>query len=497
MIDSGAAIAIAVVAAAVFVVASVLNVRRHRLNIEEYLVARNSVRAPVATATLVASVLGAWILFSPAEAGTWAGIVALIGYGIGQAAPLAAFVLVGPRMRRLMPDGHSLTEYVWHRYGPAMYAFALAVIVFYMFIFLSAELTGIALAFNIVAGTPLGITAVIVGVLTVAYTAYGGIRASIFTDSIQFTIILPLLLLAFVVAVVELGGFGASLDPVRADNPQLLALDHRPGLEFGLTLIVAILAANMFHQGFWQRVYTVKDDRALRRGFAVAGATVVPVIIIAGLLGIMAVGKGLVGDDAPASVALFSLVQEVMPTWAVVGVLLLALVLVMSSLDTLLNGIASAVTSDLARFKPNFSGALLLRYSRLITIVLVLPAIVIASQGYSVLYLFLIADMVCAAAVFPVFWGLYSARFGGRAALASSVVGLVVGTLFFPTPEAPYLTGWIIDIDWATQLVVSFGLALGASTLVSLVLTVLSRQIGTARVYDYSQLKDQVRLIPE
>ena len=43
----------------------------------------------------------------------------------------------------------------------------------------------------------------------------------------------------------------------------------------------------------------------------------------------------------------------------------------------------------------------------------------------------------------------------------------------------------------------SFGLALGASTLMSLVLTVLSRQIGTARVYDYSQLKDRVRLIPE
>ena len=337
----------------------------------------------------------------------------------------------------------------------------------------------------------------IVGVLTVAYTAYGGIRASIFTDSIQFTIILPLLVLAFVVAVVKLGGFGAALDPVRADNPQLLALDHRPGLEFGLTLIVAILAANMFHQGFWQRVYTARDDRALRRGFGIAGATVVPVIVIAGLLGIMAVGKGLVGDDAPASVALFSLVENVMPAWAVVAVLLLALVLVMSSLDTLLNGIASAVTSDLARFKPDLSGTLLLRYSRAITVVLVVPAILIASQGYSVLYLFLIADMVCAAAVFPVFWGLYSPRFGGRAALASSVVGLVVGTLFFPTPEAPYLTGWIIDIDWATQLVVSFGLALGASTLVSLVLTVLSRQIGTARVYDYSQLKDQVRLIPE
>ena len=497
MVDSGVAIAIAVLTAGLFVAAGVLKVMRRSLTVEEYLVARNSAGSSLATATLVASVIGAWILFSPAETGTWAGLIALIGYGIGQAAPLAAFVVLGPRMRRLMPNGHSLTEYVWHRYGRSMYVFTLGIIVFYMFVFLSAELTGISLAFELVAGTSAGITAAIVGLLTVAYTAYGGIRASIFTDSIQFTIILPLLLLAFVVAIVELGGFGSALDSVRADSPQLLSLTHGAGIEFGITLVIAILAANMFHQGFWQRVYTVRDERALRRGFAVAGAIVVPVIVIAGFLGILAVGKGLVGEDAPASVALFSLVVEVMPTWAAVGVLLLALVLVMSSMDTLLNGIASAVTSDLARFKPDLSGSLLLRSSRAVTIVLIVPAILIASQGYSVLYLFLIADMVCAAAVFPVFWGLYSERFGGRAALASSVVGLIVGTLFFPTPEAPYLTGWIIDIEWATQLVVSFGLALGASTAVSLALTALSERVKLAPVYDLSRLKDQVRLIPE
>ncbi len=497
MIDSGVAIVIAAVVAGLFVVAAVLSVRGRRLKVEEYLVARNSARAPVATATLVASVLGAWILFSPAEAGAWAGIAALVGYGIGQAAPLAAFILLGPRMRRLMPNGHSLTEYVWHRYGSAMYGFTLVVILFYMFIFLSAELTGFALAFNIIAGTPLGITALIVGAVTVAYTAYGGIRASIFTDRIQFVIILPLLLLVLVVAVVALGGFGGSLSPVRADNPQLLAMDHLPGLEFGLTLIVAILAANMFHQGFWQRVYTARDDRALRRGFAVAAAAVIPVIIVAGLLGIMAVGKGLVNDDSPASVALFSLILEVMPTWAVVGVLLLALALVMSSIDTLLNGIASAVTSDIARFKPDFSGSLLLRSSRSITILLVVPAIIIASQGYSVLYLFLLADMVCAAALFPVFWGLYAGDFGKKAALASSVAGLIAGALFFPTPAAPYLTGWIIDIDWATQLLVSFVLALGVSTLMSLLLTFLVRRTGTGSGFDFSRLKDKVRLLPE
>ena len=491
MSENGLAILITIVTAMVFVAAGILYVRRRRLNVEEYIVARNRAGTGLATATLVASVIGAWILFSPAEAGTWAGLTALIGYGVGQAAPLFLFILVGLRMRRLMPEGHSLTEYVWFRYGPAMYVFSLAVIVFYMFIFLSAELTGISEAVHLLADTPLGLTAAVVGLLTVTYTAYGGIRASIFTDTIQFALILPLLLVSFIVVLFVLDGFGPAFDPVSDGSPQLLSLTHGDGIEFGVTLIIAIVAANMFHQGFWQRVYTCKDERSLRRGFAMAGVVVIPVILITGLLGIMAVGRDVVQDP---SVALFALVNDVMPTWAVMVVLVLALVLVMSSMDTVLNGIASAATSDLARFRPGLGNVPLLRSSRAITVVLVLPAIVIASRGYSVLYLFLIADLVCAAAVFPVFWGLYVKRFGGSAALISSLVGLAIGALLFPTPEAPYVTGWT-SLPYAGRMVVSFGVALGASTLLSIVLTGVSNWLGLGASFDFVQLRVRVRII--
>ena len=492
MIDSSLAVLIALGTAGLFVVAGVLFIRKRKLSAEDYLVARNSAGGNLATATLVASVIGAWVLFSPAEAGTWAGLMALIGYGLGQAAPLAAFVIVGPRMRSLMPEGHSLIEYVWHRYGKTMYLFVLGVTVFYMFVFLSAELTGIAKAVNLLSGANLGLTALIVGLLTVTYTAYGGLRASIFTDGIQFTLILPLLVLILVAAATGLGGLNGAFGPVSSDMPELLSLTYRPGLEFGATLIIAILAANMFHQGFWQRIYACKDDIALRRGFALSGIVVVPVILLAGILGIWAVGEGLVDDP---SVAVFSLVEAILPTWAGVAVLILALVLVMSSMDTLLNGIASTVTSDLARIRSQMNGDALIRSSRGFTVILVLPAIFIASQGYSVLYMFLIADMVCAAAVVPVFWGLYSRKFDGRSAVGSSIIGLILGTLFFPTPAAPYLTGWIIDINWATQLIVSFGLALGGSTLASLVMSWSRRDIETDEMYDFSMLKKQVRLI--
>ena len=483
------AIAITLITAVTFALLGVLYVSRRRLSLEEYIVHRNSTGSWLAVATVVASVAGAWILFSPAETGTWAGLVALIGYGVGQAAPLVAFAVMGPRMRQLMPQGHSITEYVWHRFGPAMYLFALGVMVFYMFIFLAAELTGIALALQLVAGTPLVWTALIVAVGTVIYTAYGGLRASLFTDGIQFLFIIPLLLVVFLTTVFALGGFNAAFAPVAQSAPQLLSLTHRPGIEFGVTLIIAILAANMFHQGFWQRVYTCRDDSVLRKAFLASGLVVIPIIFIGGLFGIMAVGSGVPAEQA--SVALFSLVVQILPTWAVVLLLVLALVLVMSSMDTLLNGIASAVTSDLHRRWPDVKPPQLLSSSRLLTVLIAVPAVVIAAQGYSVLYLFLIADLVCAGAVFPVFYGLYSRHLGGLAALTSCVVGIVAGALFFPKPD---FTPWL-NIPQGGNFLVSFGAALGVSVVIAVLWSALASRLPKAATYDFQHLQEQVQVI--
>jgi Na+/proline symporter len=75
---------------------------------------------------------------------------------------------------------------------------------------------------------------------------------------------------------------------------------------------------------------------------------ILPILFIAGLLGILAMHFGF-NDDR----AFFSLVQELgLPGWVSMAVLVLVLALVMSSLDTLLNGIASVFTTDLLRIFP-------------------------------------------------------------------------------------------------------------------------------------------------
>ena len=452
-------LAFAILAATVllFTLLGVLHVRRRGQTLDDHLVCRNQTGPGAGMATVTASAIGAWVLFSPAETATWAGIAGIAGYALGQAAPLFLLAWIGPRLRARMPEGYSLNEYAHRRYGPAMRLFTLGLILFYLFVFLAAEITAIALAARLIAGVQLVWTAAVVAAGTVAYTSYGGLRASIFTDRVQFALILPLLAAVFVGALARIGGISGAFDRVAAEAPHLLSWRHPAGIEFGVTLIVAIAAANLFHQGFWQRVYSGRDTATVRRTYVFSGLAVIPMVFAAGLFGFMAMSRGL--EPGQASAAFFALVARTFPPALTVAVLVLALALVMSSADTLLNGMASAILSEMSLRGPASDTARGLRRARLWTVLLAVPAVVIAARGYSVLYLFLVADLVCAGAAVPVFYGLFEPRHTARRALTAAVAGIAVGALFFPKPD---FKPWL-PLPGAGRFLISFSAALLAS----------------------------------
>jgi Na+/proline symporter len=298
---------------------------------------------------------------------------------------------------------------------------------------------------------------------------------------VQFAVIVPLLLLSFGIAVFALGGWGNAVAPVTETAPELLTLANGPGIKFGATLVIAVIAAEMFNQANWQRVYACRTDTVLRRSFLGSFLVILPILFIAGLLGILAMHFGF-NDDR----AFFSLVQALgLPGWVSMAVLVLVLALVMSSLDTLLNGIASVFTTDLLRIFPDMQSTGILRLSRGLTVVVGLPAIVIASQGYNVLYLFLLADLVCAGALFPVLFGLYSRRLTGSMALWSALAGIAAGALFFPRPDFSPWNG----LPFAGDLLVSFAAPIVVSVLICLGWIQIKAQRGQTTAFDFSQLQ--------
>ncbi len=483
------AIAVILITAASFTLLGLLQASRRTISLEDYLVSRNRVGTGMALATIVASAMGAWILFSPPEVGATSGLAGIVGYCIGQATPAALFAFMGTRMRFLMPAGHSLNEYVLHRFGRAMYRLTLAIVVFYMFVYLAAELTAIAKAVELMAGVPLWLTALLVITAVFVYTLVGGLEATIFTDAIQFAVIVPLLLLSFGIAVYALGGWGNAVAPVRDVAPQLLTLANGPGIKFGATLVIAVISAEMFNQTNWQRIYACKSDTVVRRSFLGSFLVIWPMLFIAGLLGILAMNFGF-NDDR----AFFSLIQALeLPSWVSIAVLVLVLALVMSSLDSLLNGIASLFTTDLLRIFPEKSTNGILNLTRLITFIAGIPAILIAARGYNVLYLFLLADLVCAGALFPVLFGLYSKRLTGQMALWSAIIAIGAGALFFPKPD---FSGWN-GLPFAGDLLVSFAAPIVVSAVLCLGWIQLRASQGKTEAYDFGKLSRDIRAYGE
>lgn len=415
----------------IFAVVGVLYTRGKKFSIEDYLTARNSLRFGVLSSTLVASAMGSWILFSPPEVGVRAGVIALIGYGLGSAFAIMIFAWLGLRIRKLMPNGHALTEFVLHRFGKGMYVIVLLVMIFYMGVYLTAELTGIAQAVNMVFGAPLILTALVIGIGTMSYTAVGGLKASVFTDRVQYWFMLPLIIIIFIGAILYLGGFTTIFSNAKSSAPQLFGVNSF-GVEYAITLIIAIVGAELFNQGNWQRVYSAKDKKSLVWAFLIAGIIVIPIILATGVFGLYAVGSGVAENP---SVAMFTFLQKITPRWILLTTMVLAVILVMSTIDTLLNGLVSLFTVDIVRLRPHIDKKKILLIARWITVLLSAIAIIISMKGYSVLYLFLIADLVCTAVVFPTFYGFYSKKLSGISAVIISIIGIVASSLIFPDPD--------------------------------------------------------------
>ncbi|MGQ4879372.1 sodium:solute symporter family transporter [Billgrantia sp. LNSP4103-1] len=434
-----------------------LRARRADGPLDDYVTARNSQPAATLGFSFLASGMGAWILFAPPEIGAFVGPVALAGYAIGSALPFIVLGLYGPAIRRHLPEGRSIGEFAEACYGAGVRRWVALVSILYMACFLAAELTAIGAITILLSDVPPALVVIGVAVTTLIYTAIGGLRASLATDRWQAWLLIVLLLVV--------GGIALARLPEMPAEATLPSIPTGSALGVALTLVIAVTAANLFHQGYWQRVWAARDDSALNRGAWLGGAITVAVAAMVGGLGMLAAMSGVALGEPP--IPFFALLSEA-PGWLALPSLVLAVTLVASSVDTLQNGIASLVVAGSGRRGLSIGAA------RLVSVALMVPVVAVALQGLSVLRLFLIADLLCAAIVVPVLLGLWR-RMTPLAAVAGGVAGMI----------GAILPGWVAEGSLAGGVVAAsfpgsvptlppFLGALVASTLVSLVVAGLA-----------------------
>ena len=400
-------------------------------NNKNYIVGNRDENTFSLTASLTASALGAWILFGPASASTWGGVGSIIGYSLGTAFPMFFLIYLGKKIRKEFPKGSSLIEFMRKKFGKSLFKLILLMTIFYMFIFLCAEVTAVAVLINYISGTELWITALIVLISTLAYTLYGGLKASIFTDNIQM-IVIGILLLISIIYVNSFTSSQFSFDFIKEKNPHLLSSSYLPSYTAGLTFFIAVAATNLFHQGNWQRVYAAKNFETLKKSLIISFFIIIPIVFYMGFTGMVAFS---IDSTIRPDLGFFSLLLKEQTTLLSLVIIILGLALTISTVDTLINAISSLIVVD-GEAAFNFKKKIdYLKFSKYIIIFLSIISFIIASRGFDILYLFLLADLFCCAFVLTVFYSFYNKNINEKTATLSIIIGLIGGFLMFPSPD--------------------------------------------------------------
>ena len=434
-----------------FVALGYLNSKK-TISTQDYIVGKRDENTLTLTASLTASALGAWILFGPASAATWGGIGAVIGYALGTAAPMLFLYNFGPKIRKEFPKGLALTEFIKKRFGDGILKLSLFLILFYLTIFLIAEVTAIASLLNLISKTPLWATSAITLIICLLYILRGGFKLSVITDKYQFIIVSVIILASFTLILESLDISGFEI--IKKNSPNLLDTKYLPNYTAGLTFFIAVAATNLFHQGNWQRVFAAKNNNKLKASLLYSSVIIFLIVFWMGYTGLISYS---LNQEVNPDLAFFDLLLKDKDLYIILGILILALSLTLSTIDTLINAISSLLILNGKQINKSLAGKELKKKVNFIILLLSSIVFLISSKGYSILYLFLLADLLCCAAVITIFYGFFKKKIEFKLARLSILLGLISGFLFFPSIDfqKSLLVGIILPLDLFSSLIVN------------------------------------------
>jgi len=270
----------------------------------------------------------------------------------------------------------------------------------------------------------------LMGVIIIGYTALGGMKAVIYTDTIQWIILMVGLIgVGIPLGYIKVGGWEA----IHRYLPQnFLSLTNISFVQF-FNWIITIVPIWFVGMTLYQRIYASKDEKTAKKAWFIAGLFEWPIMafmgIVLGLLGRVAFEQGLFtqfgyapGSAIDEEIALPLLLAHIFPI-GLMGLLMSAYFsAIMSTADSCLMAASGNFTTDILRLsKQNPKG---MRYSQLATLVIGILAIILATMMTNVLDLMLYSYAFMVSGLFvPVLGALFLKNPSAKAALFAMLFG--------------------------------------------------------------------------
>lgn len=443
---------------------------RKNSSIEDYYVGGRSISAHHVGLSIVATDVGGGfsiglggVGFLMGLSGSWLLFTGLVG------AWLAAVFII-PRIKAIDLEHSMLTypDFLRFRYDDRV-AFLAAVISGLGYLgFTGAQiLAGAKLASaTIITEAPFGMDPLqfslyAIAVVTILYTVIGGIKAVIYTDTIQWIILLTGLMFVTVpVTLYKIGGWSRLRSTLP---PEFFSLGNIELTTF-INWMVTIIPIWIIAMTLYQRMYACRNEKEAKKAWLIAGVFEYPVMAFTGVfLGMCA---RVVFPEADPEMAMPMLIRDMLPV-VVTGIVISSYFsAIMSTADSCLMASSGNFVNDVIEryICRNISAKGSIRLSMLITLVIGILAVLMASRFTMVLDAILYAYSFMVSGLFIPTLGAY---YWKRASSAGALGGMLSGgtlTLLLLTRVLP-LPAFLADIGLDPSL---YGIILSAVFFISL-----------------------------
>ena len=402
--------------------------RRNR-HIEDYYVGNRSMKAGHIGFSIVATDVGGGfsiglggVGFLMGLSGSWLLFTGLLGAWLS-----AVFII--PKVKTIDKDHAMLTfpDFLHKRYNQkvALIAAVVSAIGYMGFtggqILAGAKLASVTLfprpPLDI---PPLQFSLALIALITIIYTAFGGLKAVIYTDTVQWIVLLGgLLLVTLPIALSRVGGWSGLKQALPPTHFSLSNISVATALNWLFTIVPIWLIG----MTLYQRMYACRDVRDARKAWYLAGFLEYPVMAFTGV--ILGMCARVLFPAAESELAIPLMIQSSLPV-GVTGLVVAAYFsAIMSTADSCLMASSGNVVNDLLMplSKNRLSVSKQLRLSIWITLTIGITAFILASQFQNVLDVILAAYGFMVSALFVPTLGAFFWKRGSSFAALWSIIG--------------------------------------------------------------------------
>jgi SSS family solute:Na+ symporter len=387
------------------------------------------------------------------------------------------FWLIGDPARRAAARLGAITpaELYARRLGsPALGVLLFVAFLVYTLPYLVTSVLGVGLAVQVFTEGAVSFeaAAALLLVVTLGYTALGGMRATMWTNVFQGAVFLGFVVVAFFLVAADFGGVEAAMGEVARVRPDLLEKGDRPMFatgawaSWGLAISLTVIA----FPHMLVRIFAAKDTAALKNTCRLYPLALLLLWLPAVLFGVWGAVEvpGLQGNGSDRIFAL--LVQRHLPALGQGVALAGILAAVMSTIDAQFLTLSSMLSRDVLRRRwPKMSDATEVAFGRVFVVLLAVCTFVAAVAKPASIFSIASFSFSGYVMLVPTLWlGVVWRRFTAAGAIASVVVGNAV-LLHAMTWDAP--PAGVLPVAWG------LGAAFVAAAVVSLATSPPSRAV--------------------